>query len=210
MTIVLTPLAAELKALHESWGVSPLKGAGGAFEIRSGLQTAVGGHGKVEFGLRTLQLIQLLRPSLVVCAGTCGLLAPEVVSPLDVVVGTMTVEHDFKSSSAGEPPRFLGCSITLEKLRRGQPSGVHFGAIASGDEDVLSLARAGEIHAATGALAVAWEGAGGARACRMMQTPFIEIRGVSDHADASAIADFRRNLRAAMARVGEVVESLIL
>ena len=46
----------------------------------------------------------------------------------------------------------------------------------------------------TGALAVAWEGAGGARACHFSGIPFLEIRGITDSADSDAASDFRATL----------------
>ena len=57
------------------------------------------------------------------------------------------------------------------------------------------------LHERTGALAVAWEGAGGARACQFSGIPFVEIRGITDRADSDAALDFEENLREAMANV---------
>jgi nucleoside phosphorylase len=55
--------------------------------------------------------------------------------------------------------------------------------IASGDEDIVTIERAAELHTQTGAVAVAWEGAGVARACLFSQIPYLEIRGITDTAD---------------------------
>ena len=65
------------------------------------------------------------------------------VNCLDVVIGKKTVEHDFKSTFAGEGnnrPSFQ-CSVgsvipkTMENFNDTDFS-VHFGVIASGDEDI--------------------------------------------------------------------------
>jgi adenosylhomocysteine nucleosidase len=50
------------------------------------------------------------------------------------------------------------------------------------------------LQSLTGAIAVAWEGAGGARACRFSGVPFLEIRGITDSAGHSAPTDFEENL----------------
>jgi hypothetical protein len=56
------------------------------------------------------------------------------------------------------------------------PFQVHYGMIASGDEDIVTIERAAELHTQTGAVAMAWEGAGVARACLFSQIPYLEIQ----------------------------------
>ena len=86
---------------------------------------------------------------------------------------------------------------------------VHFGPIASGDEDVVETERGKELHESTGALAVAWEGAGGARACAFSSIPFVEIRGVTDTANHTAASDFAENLELAMNNLATLITSWI-
>ncbi len=57
----------------------------------------------------------------------------------------------------------------------------------------------------TGALAMAWEGAGGARACQFSAMPFVEIRGVTDGANSRAAGDFRAHLATAMRNVATLI-----
>jgi adenosylhomocysteine nucleosidase len=127
----------------------------------------------------------------VICAGAAGALS-DGLAVGDVVVATETVEHDIHNHF-GPPrlPRFSGAATMIESLRGVRPPrnafSVHFGPIASG------------------ALAVAWEGAGGARACQFSAMPFVEIRGVTDGANGRAAADFRANLAAAMANVATLI-----
>lgn len=55
--------------------------------------------------------------------------------------------------------------------------------------------------------AVAWEGAGGARACKFSGVPFLEIRGITDAADHSAASDFEKNLEVAMYNIALLIVS---
>jgi adenosylhomocysteine nucleosidase len=173
---------------------------------------ALGGTGKAQFAVQTQHLLDSGAGwDLVICAGAAGALADGVVVG-DVVVGTTTVEHDYDNKFSTRPrPRFEGAASAVASLRRvASPSGafrVHFGTIASGDEDVVDRERGRSLHQATGALAVAWEGAGGARACRFSGVPFVEIRGVTDTADQDAPADFETNLAIAIHNVATLITS---
>jgi adenosylhomocysteine nucleosidase len=199
MILVVSPLPAEAEILRGAGWIDPDR-----------VRVEIGGHGKVQFALRTQSLIMERRPDLVICAGACGALA-ERLRPLDVVVAESTVEHDFKMRFVKRPiPAFVGDPNALRLLKDCETQGfsLHFGLIASGDEDVVGAARADEIHSATAALAVAWEGAGGARACLYAGVPFLEIRGVTDSADDAAVKNFRKNLPAAMSNVASVIARL--
>ncbi len=171
-----------------------------------------GGLGKAQFAVQTQHLIDTAKWDLVICAGAAGALA-EGLAVGDVVIGTETVEHDIRNLF-GLPhlPRFSGSKELLEQSRVAFQSTsvcrVHFGPIASGDEDIADLKRRKALHGKTGALAVAWEGAGGARACKFSEVPFLEIRGVTDSADALAALTFLLNLKRTMKNVAWVVTSL--
>jgi nucleoside phosphorylase len=85
---------------------------------------------------------------------------------------------------------------------------VAFDVIASGDEDVVSSSRAAEIRAQTGAVCVAWEGSGAARAAAFNDIGSLEIRGVKDAADKEAPQDFHYNLAIPMDNVFRLLEVL--
>jgi adenosylhomocysteine nucleosidase len=165
---------------------------------------ARGGHGKTQFGVQTQHLLDHANDvEAVVCVGAAGALAPDLAVG-DLVLATETVEHDYTERFSRHPlPRFAGDPLLLTALRqlrlRPLPFGVHFGIVASGDEDVIELERAAALRQATEACAVAWEGAGGARACAFSGIPFVELRGITDTADHNAPAAFAVNLRTAMA-----------
>ena len=177
---------------------------------------AQGGLGKAQFGVQTQHLIDNLdNISVVVCAGTCGRL-DNTLSVGDVVVGTQTVEHDFNRGMALIElplPTFEGDTGLIEKLRGIAESGdlpcnLRFGGIASGDEGIASEKRIRELRESTGAIVVAWEGAGGARAAQLSGIPFLEIRGISDGAGENAMEEFWANIPITVANVAAVVREL--
>ena len=171
---------------------------------------AQGGDGKTQFAVQAQYLIDRFSSvELVICAGAAGSLAPEL-SVGDVVVGTETVEHDYRQLFASRPlPRFPGHAPSIDGLRRSAQiiSGfqVAFGVIASGDEDVVTSERAQAIRDQTGAACVAWEGSGAARAALFNGIGSLEIRAVTDAADKEAPQRFDANLPIAMANLANLL-----
>jgi adenosylhomocysteine nucleosidase len=175
-----------------------------------GVTLARGGLGKVQFAVQTQHLLDSCSDwDLIVCAGAAGALADKV-SVGDIVVATTTVEHDYNNKfNKRALPKFDGAEAAIAQLRSVSRSAkafsVHFGPIASGDEDVVETERKKALHESTGALAVAWEGAGGAKACAFSGVPFVEIRGVTDTADHKAASDFEENLGVAMSNLATLI-----
>jgi adenosylhomocysteine nucleosidase len=171
---------------------------------------AQGGHGKTQFAVQAQYLIgQFPSVELVICAGAAGSLAPGL-SVGDVVVGTETVEHDYRLLFATRPlPRFAGHGPSIDALRRlaHGVSGfrVAFDVIASGDEDVVTSERGQAIRDQTGAACVAWEGSGAARAAVFNGIGSREIRAVTDAADKEAPQRFDANLPIAMANLASLL-----
>ncbi len=210
MILVLSPLKLENQALTDALGPPTASRSEGYLQIKlfdgGHLATAIGGHGKVQFALSTQFLIQRLQPELVICAGSCGALSP-MIHPLDLIAASNTIEHDFNLKFIKRPlPRFAGHSPSLNRLQG--MHNLHIGDIASGDEDVLDSTRAMALHQSTGAIAVGWEGAGGARACAFMKVPFLELRAATDNCNGSARSDFQKNVRAGMVRIKEALDRL--
>lgn len=217
--LILTPLAIE----HATLAAALTEGGAHAEADHNGVKVmsvsgmnvelAIGGHGKVQFALSTQLLLQKFNPRLVICAGGAGRLDPRL-SPLDVVAGEVTIEHDFRLRFVERPlPRFAGDMAVLDRLRRMETSwegfNVHLGTLASGDEDIMDVERAAQLRTLTGAMAVAWEGAGGARAARMHGIPFIEIRAVTDSADSQAPRAFTESVKAGMRNVAQVIRQIL-
>jgi len=175
---------------------------------------ARGGTGKAQFALQTQHLLDSSTDwDLVVCAGGAGGLVSDL-NIGDVIVATTTVEHDYNNKFNQRPlPRFDGAPAAIIDLRTAAISAnsfkVHFGPVASGDEDVIEAGRRSNLHQVTDALVVSWEGAGGARSCSFSNVPFVEIRGVTDRADQDAPSDFYTNLEVAMNNIATLITSWI-
>lgn len=218
--LILAPLAEEQAALLQAFGrrqqrIEPVAHPRMpcAYIVPWQVLIALGGHGKAQFAVQTQYLIDHF-PSveLVVCAGAAGSLHPEL-SAGDVVVGTETVEHDYRLHFATRPPpRFPAHAPTLQRLlvAAEEVSGfrVAFGTIASGDEDVVTSERAAAIHAQTDALCVAWEGSGAARAAAFSGLGSIEVRAITDRANKEAPNDFATNMPVAMNHLARVLTRL--
>ncbi|HUO64056.1 MAG TPA: 5'-methylthioadenosine/S-adenosylhomocysteine nucleosidase [Terriglobales bacterium] len=219
-TLIVLPLRAELEALSTAMRADGLR----VDEAQAGrLSLAVvpdldaslawGGHGKAQFALHTRHLLDHVgHVDLVVCAGAAGALA-DGIAVGDIVIATRTIEHDYQqrfSQPRRPAPTFEGDAGAIRKLREiiaGPGFAMHFGQVASGDEDIVSVERAQALRLATDALAVAWEGAGGARACAFSQTPCLEIRGVTDQATVDAPSHFDQNLGVAMRNIATLLGS---
>lgn len=172
---------------------------------------AVGGNGKAQFAVQTQYLLDRCPAvKLLFCVGAAGSLQRNLTIG-DVAVATVTVEHDFAERFAREPvPTHEGDPTVLRQLARVAavshlPFRVHFGPVASGDEDIVDDVRATEVRRATGGICVAWEGSGGARAARFSGVAFVEIRAITDAADARAATSFRKNVGSAVANVGHLL-----
>jgi adenosylhomocysteine nucleosidase len=171
---------------------------------------ATGGLGKVQFAVQTQHLIDSGKNwDVVICAGAAGALDNKL-SVGDVVVGSQTVEYDIHNKF-GKPllPRFNSAEFIVEDFTNAKIDDNSFksyiGAIASGDEDIVDKTRRHEVKKLTGALANAWEGAGGARASYFSNIPFVEIRGITDNADETAAQDFEKNLPITMRNAAIVI-----
>lgn len=172
---------------------------------------AEGGHGKAQFAVRAQHLIDHSPDAQrLLCVGAAGGLT-ETVDVGDVVVGTVTVEHDYKVRFVQEPrPRHDPDAGLLREFREvgrahAFPFRVRFGPVASGDEDIVDPRRAQELRAATGAVCTAWEGSGGARAASFGGLAFLEIRTITDGADAEAPSSFHEHVARGMSNVAEVL-----
>ena len=167
-----------------------------------------GGHGKVEFALRSRShLNQLEKIDLLICAGAAGAL-DSCLNPGDVVASEATIEHDYKIRFVScDLPKFPADDLAMSALKRVHPENfeLEVGTIASGDEDIVSNERCQQIVGQTGAMAVAWEGAGGARACQSMSVGYLELRAITDHADKSAPQEFQKNLPVALENLVSVI-----
>jgi adenosylhomocysteine nucleosidase len=175
----------------------------------------IGGVGKAQFGVQAQHLLDgcrdtVLHPTLLICVGGAGQLSPDVTVG-DVIVGTRTIEHDYRERFNPRPaPSYQSDSAALTGLEHAAAAreldfGVRFGPIASGDEDVVDPVRRAQLYAETEALCVAWEGSGAARAARFNNVGFVELRVVTDAADETAAASFHANLERVMPHIADLL-----
>lgn len=207
--LIVTPLQEEYNDLLHSLtalGLEAHESKIGKLDAHSfpaiNVTLARGGHGKTQFGIQTQYLLDHAQFDLVICAGAAGALAPEVQVG-DLIIATTTVEHDYNLKFVKRPnPQFAGDANTIEQLKSLElPNSdfkIHFGIMAGGDEDVIELQRGAELRGLHNALAVAWEGVGGARACAFSAIPFLELRGATDTANHEAPVVFDVNLKIVM------------
>jgi adenosylhomocysteine nucleosidase len=210
--LIITPLQEEYNGLYHSLSTFGLKSTPeriGQLDVHCfpeiDATLARGGHGKTQFGIQTQHLLDHAKFNLVICTGAAGALAPEVRIG-DVIIATSTLEHDYNLKFSVRPkPSFAGDVQSIEQIRALDFSEadfkVHFGIMAGGDEDVIEVVRGAELYKAHNALAVAWEGIGGARASTFSQVPFLEIRGATDTANHEAPVVFDINLKIVMKNI---------
>ena len=210
--LIVTPLQEEYSNLYDSLsalGFESYTERIGRLDVHSfpeiNLTLARGGHGKTQFGIQTQHLLDHRKFDLVICAGAAGALAPEVRVG-DVIIATSTLEHDYNLKFAVRPkPSFAGDRKSIEQIGALNLSDanfrIHFGIMAGGDEDVIEVTRGTELFEAHNALAVAWEGVGGARACVFSEVPYLEIRGATDTANHEAPIVFDVNLKLVMKNI---------
>lgn len=210
--LIVTPLQEEYRDLYHSLSAFDLKSHMeriGKLDVHCfpeiNVTLARGGHGKTQFGIQTQHLLDHAKFDLVICAGAAGALAPEVRVG-DVIVATETLEHDYNLKFAVRPkPRFPGDRQSIEQIKALHLAeagfNVHFGIMAGGDEDVIEVTRGAELYQAHNALAVAWEGVGGARASAFSEVPYLEIRGATDTANHEAPVVFDVNLKIVMKNI---------
>lgn len=216
-TVILTPLQEELAILVaelNKFGLQKKEFRLGSLDIfefgEVDLLVANGGHGKTQFGIQAQYLLcQVPQIQLLVCAGVAGALSNSL-NIGDVIVATETVEHDYNLKFTSRPlPHFAGNHQVIETLQNlpqtDSTFSVHFGAVASGDEDIIDPVRRQELRNLTNCIAVAWEGAGGARACKFSEKCYVELRSVTDTANHQASVDFEANLVTAMCNLAQVV-----
>ncbi len=174
---------------------------------------ALGGLGKTQFGIQTQFYIDNIKNvARVFCMGAAGNLS-EKTRVGDIVIGEKTIEHDIKRASRELIPEFIpdvGLIEIIKKINvKEKGYSLFFGNIASGDEDIVNDESRSRVINKTNAIAVAWEGAGGARASSLNGLPYVEIRGISDDANETTGKDFRANITKVMGNLADVVIEII-
>ncbi len=149
----------------------------------------------------------------VIGCGSCASLQ-DTLKTGDVLVIHEIIEHDFKQRFISRPaPIFKTNANELFPVHDDEKFTsighdrfqFHHGRIASGDEDIVSLERRKSLGQESGALAVAWESAGLARACRLQKVPYFEIRAVTDLGQNADLDQFKRQLPQSMENLSHIL-----
>ncbi|MCL1803162.1 MAG: 5'-methylthioadenosine/S-adenosylhomocysteine nucleosidase [Eubacteriaceae bacterium] len=168
-------------------------------------EVAVGvcGTGKVSAAAFCQAMIIALSPSLIVNIGTAGSISGNVVKK-DLVVATDAVQHDYDISAFGYEKgelaelRAIGleCDRRFVEVAKNSADGmrVHFGRVLTADRVVVEAAEAEALASAFGGISVDMETAAFAMVCRMNDTPFAGIRGISDDGEGNRHEDFMLNI----------------
>lgn len=220
LTLLLTPLKVERKAFVESLeahGLTFTMGQVGSLPIyrneQYGLIVAQGGHGKVQFGIQTQFLLGSISGiKRIFCVGAAGGLGKELKIG-DVVIADQVVEHDYRVRFFKQelPRHFCDKEVASRLIKSGvgKEFAVYQGLIASGDEDVIDPHRAEEIYQQTGAMAVAWEGAGGARVGAFNKISYCELRGITDLPLEEKQIDFNIQVEVIMKNISSLFVSVL-
>lgn len=172
---------------------------------------AQGGLGKVQFALQSYVFLNHIQPHLFVAIGTAGSLSPNLKQG-DILLAEIIIEHDFKQKIINKnklkvfktnPSLMNKLLLSTRKLHNAE--NYHVGILASGDEDIIEEEESRQLRLRTGADAVCWESAGGARAAQLGDLPFLEIRFITDSANQSTFLDFKKGLKAFGSTMGPLV-----
>jgi nucleoside phosphorylase len=217
----LYALESDLDALKDS-------ASSGARSIRSGgtniqefhvgphkVRAAKMGANNIETAINTANLLARFPADIAISVGPCGALDSSLKLGTWHQVSKVTA---YQRGTAGPTGWVAGKDATLEVASIGEPRGatqtggssLPLVALASGDTFVANTAERERIQTSTGALAVDMNSVGLVSACRMMRTPLVIWKVVSDRADSSAGDDFKTFIRTYDGKGGRMVGELLL
>lgn len=176
------------------------------------------GIGKVNAAARTMTMISLFAPDLVISTGVAGGTGSDA-GVLDVVVGEQTAYHDvwcgtpnLPGQVQGLPARFDAPAQILALPCLAPSSRVKRGLIATGDQFVDSVERLDAIRKIyPEVMAVDMESAAIAQVCHICGVDFISVRVVSDTpgAEENNAAQYHNFWTDAPRRTFELIEEII-
>lgn len=162
------------------------------------------GIGKVNAAVCSTILINNFKVDQVIFTGVAGAVDNNL-NIGDVVVSVDLVTHDFDCTAFGMKPgeiprmdesvfrsdeRLMELAYDAAKKVMGEAKAT-VGRIVSGDQFIASKEKIQWLGTEFGASAVEMEGAAVAHVCKLLDTPFVIIRALSDKADGTAHMDFK-------------------
>ncbi len=187
------------------------------------------GVGKVNAAACAQMLIDRYAVEAIINVGVAGGVS-EKLQVLDVVVGTLLVQHDFDLRPFGYVKGFLGRdygdqidkptyfeadkalisrAVKAASAVLGDEHACYEGVIASGDEFVASSERRLEIASSFGAMASEMEGASIAQVAFQNNIPFLVLRIISDLADGSAPVSFETVVQFAADKAALIIMAML-
>lgn len=213
VTLLIVPLKEELNCLLNvfmsfGWEFHRVQRQGFWFWCFPGksLVLAVGGYGQNRFETATHFCIQHLGPiKNIFCLGSAGALQSGL-KPKNIICATQVIKYNSHQDMSSS---FVVCETSEDILEilgmKAKNHSLYFGPVVSVDAEVTDFDSRSRIQRDTGGLAVACEGAGGGRAAQLHGLPFTEIRAVTDQAMENVHLDFKKNLKGAMEKLGELI-----
>lgn len=142
------------------------------------------GLGKVNAAVGAVEFIDHYKPDYLISSGVAGGIDTDV-KIMDVVVANELVYHDAYVGEEGEGMDIVSpYPVSSHLLQRAQAMNlpqVKFGTICTGDQFITDRAKLEDIKSRyPNGLAVDMESCAIAHACKIMNTPFISMRIISD------------------------------
>lgn len=157
------------------------------------------GIGKVNAAICTQVMIDKYNVTHVINTGVAGALDSKL-DVTHVVISDELMQHDFDTSAVGDKKGVV-CGLDTETFKADRnlievakeasiqvldPSIVHIGNIASGDQFVSCETIKKEVRELHNAYCIEMEGASIAHVCYLNKVPFVVIRAISDKAGEDA------------------------
>lgn len=170
----------------------------------------ISGCGKIKAASATQFLIDKFPCELYINFGTAGAISKDLKIG-DIVVATEIIEHDVKEKFPEVlPPPVHHVSKNL--IRKLQHENLEFvyGAIISGDEDIITVNRRNALFRKHQCLTVDWESAGFALTCQLSLVPYLVFRTVSDLAYEQTVHEYKKNQKKVIRHLtDEIIKSLM-
>lgn len=138
------------------------------------------GYSKTKAAGAAQYAISTWSPEKIFVCGTCGGVNGSL-HPEDIIIASETVFYDcIDRFTVSDVPFFpyLDSKLNVERLEYMKAYGIHFGRIATGDQDIDLLIR--QSLEPLGVLAADWESAAVSHICELNEVPLVVIRGITD------------------------------
>lgn len=180
------------------------------------------GVGKVNASIGASAAILKFKVDKIIFTGIAGAVESSL-NPLDVVVSSDLVQHDFDLTGFGYPLglidgekeiSFKANSTLIEIAKKSAikvlgESHVQIGTIATGDQFIANKEKVQKLGEIFSAKATEMEGAAVAQVAQNYNIPFVVLRAISDKADGSAHMDYNEFKPIAASHSADIVIDML-